>query len=99
MNTFIQKTAIKKLFVLSIMIAGYSSVYAQSWQNVGVADFSPSEADFTSMAIDSNGTPYIAFMDYSNDEQATVMKYDAITGQLLVTPVFRVVMHTIHPLS
>ena len=42
---------------------------------VGAAGFSAGEVEYTSLAIDSSGTPYLAFVDVANGNKATVMKY------------------------
>jgi hypothetical protein len=46
-----------------------------SWQTVGTAGFSPGANGNISLAF-SGTTPYVAFMDGSNGNKATVMKYD-----------------------
>ncbi len=69
MKTFI--TALS-LFFLTLT----NPLLAQQWWNVGTAGFSTSRADYTSIAIDGNGTPYVAYKDYGNSYKATVMKYD-----------------------
>ncbi|HTC22536.1 MAG TPA: hypothetical protein VK859_16895, partial [bacterium] len=54
-----------------------------SWTTVGTAEFYTKEATNLSLFVDSgSGTPYLAFEDYSNDEEAMVMKY---TGSSWVT--------------
>ena len=35
------------------------------WSSVGDERFSDGRADFTSLAMDSDGTPYIAYTDYT----------------------------------
>jgi hypothetical protein len=44
-----------------------------SWQTVGTAGFGL--AWYTSLAMDSSDTPYVAYMDFGNSQKATVMKY------------------------
>ncbi len=46
------------------------------WVPVGDKGFSPGEAMYLSIAIDSNNVPYVAFMDLANGSKATVMKFD-----------------------
>lgn len=46
------------------------------WMNVGNAGFSEGEVEFTDIAFDSTGIPYIAFRDFSNSQKASVMKFD-----------------------
>ena len=48
-----------------------------TWSALGTAEFYTKEATNLSLAVDSSsGTPYLAFEDYSNDEEAMVMKYN-----------------------
>ena len=51
-------------------------LHAQSWVNVGSVGFSDSNVAYTSIAIDTGGTPYVSFVDYANSQKATVMKYN-----------------------
>ena len=46
-----------------------------NWVNVGNAGFSAGVADYTSLAITSDGTPYVAYRDGGNSGEATVMSY------------------------
>lgn len=46
------------------------------WALVGTAGFSPAGVPYTSLAVDSAGTPYLAFIDAATGK-ATVMKYSA----------------------
>jgi len=60
------------------------------WNQVGSAGFSPSQAAWTSLAIDSSGKPYVIFEDYSfsnsfadtNGGKATVMYYSGSWQEL-----------------
>ncbi len=45
------------------------------WGSVGSAGFSTGRALYTSLAIASDGTPYVAFSNQDNGGKATVMKY------------------------
>src|ERR1039457_4489003 len=70
-------------FLVPILGSAQQSWYKISpmdymWQNVGVAGFSADEADYISLAVSSNGQPYIAFTDWGNSYKATVMKFDGI---------------------
>jgi hypothetical protein len=65
------------LFILCCGLMGPIHTYAQGWANVGSPGFSLAEADNGTIAIDSSGTPYVAYLDQSTSlYQATVMKYD-----------------------
>lgn len=48
---------------------------AQSWEQVGNTGFSQSETRYLSLAIDKNGTPYLAYQNLDN-YKATVKKFD-----------------------
>jgi hypothetical protein len=55
-----------------------------NWVDVGNAGFSKGAANCTSLAVDNNGTPYVAYDDEANSEDngngpATVMKLDGST--------------------
>lgn len=63
----------------------HPAVAAGAWQTVGSAGFSASYATFTDLAIDSSGTPYVAFVDFSEESKVTVMKFDG-TDWVLVGP-------------
>ena len=59
------------------------SVSAQSWQTLGSAQFSPGNVGFLSSAINSLGTPYVAFQDNANSSKTTVMKFDGANWVLV----------------
>ncbi len=50
-----------------------------SWEQVGQAGFSAGSAEYTSLAIDSIGTPYVAYRDGASGGKASVMKFAAAT--------------------
>ena len=45
------------------------------WAVVGTAGFTPNQVAFTSIAIDTFGTPYVVYSDNEIPHQASVMKY------------------------
>ncbi|MGV3460986.1 MAG: T9SS type A sorting domain-containing protein [Flavobacterium sp.] len=59
-----------------------------SWTAVGSAEFTPSSATYNRMAVDSSGTPHIAFLDGANGGRATVMKYNGSSWVAVGTPGF-----------
>lgn len=46
-----------------------------SWRVVGTAGFSTGMAPWTSLAIDSTGTPCVAYADDGNGDKAAVMRF------------------------
>lgn len=46
-----------------------------SWVAVGTPGFSAGAANYTSLAIDGGGTPYVAYSDGANSNKVSVMKY------------------------
>ena len=54
------------------------------WNVVGTADFSAGSTYFTSIALDSAGTPFVAYYDGSNGGKSTVQHYDAGSGWTVV---------------
>lgn len=66
-----------KKVVLSAVFTAIIAVAANAqWQIVGTPGFSAGDASYTSLAIDSNNVPYVAYQDWENFERATVMKFD-----------------------
>ncbi|MGX9728877.1 MAG: thrombospondin type 3 repeat-containing protein [Candidatus Electronema sp. VV] len=52
-----------------------------SWEQVGQAGFSAVGVTmFTSLALDSGGTPYVAYQDWGNSGKASVMKFNSATS-------------------
>lgn len=66
-----------KLFLGFFLTALAFSSFAQ-WETVGNAEFSSGVVNYTTIAVDPEGTPYIAYKDLANNNKATVMKYDGI---------------------
>ena len=56
---------------------------AQSWGTVGSPDFSASITEYTSLAIDKNGIPYVAYGDDGDGYKATVMKYNGTNWEVV----------------
>ncbi|MNU63579.1 Cellulosome-anchoring protein precursor [compost metagenome] len=46
------------------------------WETVGKAGLTPAEAEVTSIAVDGNGTPFVAFSDYTQNAKLSLMKYN-----------------------
>ena len=51
------------------------TIQAQTWTVVGSAGFTLDTANYTSIAIDGSGTPYVVYVDAGISDKATVMKY------------------------
>ena len=58
------------------------------WTNVGNPEFSVGNASFTTFALDSNNTPYVAYSDGANNNKATVMKFDGTNWVSVGNPGF-----------
>jgi len=58
------------------------------WQVTGAAGFSAGEVEYTSLVLDRNGTPYVAYRDYGNGFKATVMKFNGTAWEAVGTPGF-----------
>lgn len=61
---------------INFSLLGSVKVYAAPWKSVKDAGFSASVAYYTSIAVDKDGTPYIAYQDADNNNRVTVKKYD-----------------------
>ena len=56
--------------------AGTGGQVVTEWDTVGSRGFSAGNADFTSLAIASDGAPYVAYRDDANGLKASVMKFE-----------------------
>lgn len=54
-----------------------------SWVTVGTMGFTSGTVEYTSLAIDGSGTPYIAFSDGANSSRATVMRFNGTSWVLV----------------
>jgi Secretion system C-terminal sorting domain len=68
-------TLLLTLFISPIPQVGYSQGCGV-WDTVGIVGFSAGGAEFTNIAINSSGTPYVAYSDLANNKKASVMKYN-----------------------
>ena len=59
-----------------------------SWTVVGTPGFSAGATDYTSLAIDPTGTPFLGYRDLANSGKATVQKFVAGTWTVVGTPGF-----------
>ncbi|WP_168121005.1 immunoglobulin-like domain-containing protein [Paenibacillus sp. HB172176] len=64
------------LFAFLIPGQSYVSAAVTEWQPVGDEGFSEGAAYYNSIAIDSNGTPFVVYNDQGNSGKATAMKYN-----------------------
>lgn len=80
----------KKLISFSclLVLAILSSASGQTWRTVGTAGFSAGQADYTKIALDPSGTPYVAYSDGGNGNRATVMKFNGTNWVLVGTAGF-----------
>lgn len=46
-----------------------------NWVSVGLPGFSSASVNYTSLALDSNGSLYVAYMDNGSPYKATVMNF------------------------
>ncbi len=87
-----KRPKILRLMLLSALVLTLLAVpgawAAGSWQTVGATGFSAGGAIYTSIALDSSGTPYVAYRDVGNSNKATVMKFDGSSWQTVGTAGF-----------
>ena len=72
-NTYFFTRLLAGLFAT---IISFATARAQTWDSVGHQGFSAGVVGYPAMAIDHSGTPYVAFIDYTDGDKATVMKYN-----------------------
>ncbi|MDD4390849.1 MAG: S-layer homology domain-containing protein [Eubacteriales bacterium] len=63
-----------------------TAVDVWGWDPLGDAGFSAGWADYISLAIDSDGTPYVAYQDAGNSYRLTVMKYNGTAWEMVGGP-------------
>ena len=56
-----------------------SSIFDNSWQNVGNGGFSSGVVQYTNLAFSPTGQLFVAFQDNANSGKTTVMKFDGAT--------------------
>ncbi|MCX6112800.1 MAG: hypothetical protein NTY22_05910, partial [Proteobacteria bacterium] len=61
----------------------YTKMKHPIWKTVGSSGFSDGQAEYTSLAIDSNNTPYVAYTDYENSYKATVQKFNGTSWEIV----------------
>jgi hypothetical protein len=76
-------SSLKKLMMASLLLISIGIESKAQWTTVGSPGFSGGEADFTSIAIDGNGTPYVVYSEYGNSSKATVRKYNGSSWALV----------------
>jgi LPXTG-site transpeptidase (sortase) family protein len=64
------------VLIITLITATAAQAASHSWQNIGSPNFSAGMIGYTSMTIDSSGTPYVAYADWGNSIKATVMKFN-----------------------
>ena len=62
----------KNRLLPALLLLTVSTVHAQSWLPVGSPGFSAGLANYTSLAIDKSGTPYVVYEDYGNNYSANI---------------------------
>jgi hypothetical protein len=67
------KNRIKQIFTTATLLLLCTYGYSQ-WQYAGTAAFSDAGVNFTSTAVDKNGTVYIAYQDQSTGTQQVTVK-------------------------
>ncbi|MBC5774358.1 Ig-like domain-containing protein [Pontibacter sp. KCTC 32443] len=67
--------------ILTVNMKGYGNT--SIWQVVGKRGFSPGSVQYSKVAVDASGTPYVAFADASQGGRATVMRYNGTNWELV----------------
>jgi len=60
-----------------------TAVPQKAWAVKGSAGFSANSVEYVSLAMDSDGNPYVAYTDYGNGIRATVMRYSGTAWEVV----------------
>ncbi|MBK6526398.1 MAG: hypothetical protein IPG07_13155 [Crocinitomicaceae bacterium] len=71
------KRILLKLTTFCTLMTGLTStLFSQTWQNVGSSGFSAGATTYTSIAFSTSGEPHVSYIDAENDDKVTVMKFN-----------------------
>lgn len=74
---YIKISKMKKQLLFTLLGAVLcGDTFAQNWFPVGKPHFSAGDADYSSIVIGKNDTPFVVYADFSSGGNPTVMKYD-----------------------
>jgi hypothetical protein len=76
---------ILKNFALFLFCLLLTTTANAQWDSVGNQGFSSGVVNYTSIAVNSSGTPYVAFIDGNVSYKATVMSYDGSSWSVVGT--------------
>ena len=79
-------TIIKKLKAIGLLLLLFTfttNIVAQSWNLVGLENFSGGTITFNDIKVDNNNIPYVVYRDFSNSGKTTVKKFNG-TNWVLV---------------
>jgi hypothetical protein len=72
-----------RLLFVTIAFCAQLNLIAQSWDQLGTADFSAGNASNVVMAIDNSDNVFVAFKDATLSQKVTVMKYDGASWTIV----------------
>lgn len=75
----------QKITLLTLFYFFFINLIFSQWTNVGSAGFGLDEAFNQSLAIAPDGTPYMAYADYTGADRLSVMKYSGSTWEVVGT--------------
>jgi len=78
----------KNFTLIFILLFLTVNTIAQTWIPVGNKGFTEGKVQYSEIAIDHLGTPYVVFQDHANALKATVMKYNGTAWEIVGTPGF-----------
>jgi len=74
------------LILFSFLV--FCDCYGQGWNPVGNQGFTPSKAYNPTLALDTGGTPYVAFVDSAYGLMASVMRFNGSNWEYVGSPGF-----------
>lgn len=78
----------KKYLLILSLIASFATARAQMWKDVGSPALSTGIINYISEVTDSNGLPYVAYMDVAYGQALTVQHFDGVHWNIVGDPGF-----------
>lgn len=77
-----------QVILIAFILFGNNATAQKQWLPLGTVNFSPGICNYTSIAIDTGGVPYLAFLDGTKGGKMSVMKFTGTNWVMVGTAGF-----------